>query len=388
MPGKMRSFGNQIYIKFYSDASRNYKGFELDWDATSVGCGGILDTPRGSIISPGYPKGYHDNAQCEYRISVSQGSTIKIVFTDLDLEQHSDCNYDYLAVYDGPDSSATSFGKFCNSENHPLHLETTGNHAFLRLNTDNSHGGRGFSLKYSINCNRTLFGFSGILESPNFPNNYLNNLDCKWRIKVNQGNKVNIEFSHFDLENVNVYEAENGTHLCQYDYLEIIDGSNKRKYCNKAPESFISRDDFIDVVFHTDNSATASGFRIEYATEGCGGYLTHPYGELSSPNYPKKYPGNIVCEWIIEVDFGVGIELTIHDLDMEGSEDCEYDALVVAMDSNYTHKLLSACNKKKGVLVTSNGNILYVKFLTDISHAGKGFNATYSITSISKFKLN
>jgi hypothetical protein len=68
---------------------------------------------------------------------------------------------------------------------------------------------------------------------------------------------------------------------------------------------------------------------------------------------------------------------------MEGSEDCEYDALVIALDSNYTHKLMSACNKKSnGTLITSNGNIMYVKFSSDISHAGKGFNATYAITSL------
>ncbi len=89
------------------------------------------------------------------------------------METHSECRYDYLEVFDGSDASALSFGKFCNGENHPLHLETSGNHAFLRLTTDNSHGGRGFSLKYSVNCNRTLTGFSGILESPNFPNNYV-----------------------------------------------------------------------------------------------------------------------------------------------------------------------------------------------------------------------
>ncbi len=93
-------------------------------------------------------------------------------------------------------------------------------------------------------------------------------MDCRWRIQVNPGNKVNVEFSHFDLENVNVYESENRTHVCQYDYLEVIDDTNKGKYCNEAPKSFISRKEFIDVVFHTDNSATATGFRIEYATEG------------------------------------------------------------------------------------------------------------------------
>lgn len=149
-----------------------------------------MSSTKGSISSPNYPKSYSHNAQCEWKISVNEGSTIEIIFTDLDMEQQSECKYDYLEIFDGTDASQRSFGKFCSSESHPMHLETAGNHALIRMNTDDSHSGRGFYLKYSIKCNRTIQADSGVIETPNFPNDYPNNLDCAWTIK---GKRIQIE---------------------------------------------------------------------------------------------------------------------------------------------------------------------------------------------------
>lgn len=170
------------------------------------------------------------------------------MFSDLDLETHADCKYDYLEIFDGRDSAAISFGRFCDSDLHPTHIETSSNHAFIRLSTDNSQGGRGISLKYSINCNRTLTGFDGVIESPNFPNHYPNNLDCVWKIQASLGNKISLAFSHFDLENINVVSADS-KHVCSYDYLEIRDGgAGANQYCNTAPTSFNSTKETIEIV--------------------------------------------------------------------------------------------------------------------------------------------
>ena len=89
-----------------------------------------------------------------------------------------------------------------------MHLETVGNHALIRMNTDDSHSGRGFYLKYSSKCNRTIFLDSGVLESPNFPDDYPNNMHCIWTIVVSRGNKINMQFSHFDFENDKIFHNE------------------------------------------------------------------------------------------------------------------------------------------------------------------------------------
>lgn len=36
--------------------------------------------------------------QCDWRISVSAGSTVSIVITDMEMEEQGTCNFDYLEV--------------------------------------------------------------------------------------------------------------------------------------------------------------------------------------------------------------------------------------------------------------------------------------------------
>lgn len=86
---------------------------------------------------------------------------------------------------------------------------------------------------------------------------------------------------------------------------------------------------FFSFRFETDFSNSEQGFHLEYEVQGCGGYLNKPEGLFSSPNYPKSYPHNIHCEWIIEVEFDHLIEITFNDFDFEATPDCSQDGLIV-----------------------------------------------------------
>lgn len=117
---------------------------------------------------------------------------------------------------------------------------------------------------------------------------------------------------------------------------------------------------------------------MEWYTEGCGGKLFHREGTLTSPNYPKRYSHELTCLWEINVDYGYNIELSVHDLDMEQSSNCDYDYLKVAYDSNFNRTILKMCqNSKEPTVVTSDNHKLFVKFNSDDSNSGKGFNLTY-----------
>lgn len=87
MPATIKSFGNQLYLRFETDVNEVGKGFQIEWDGTSTGCGGVLTTSKGSISSPSYPMPYGHNAQCEWIISVNEGLTIDIVFVEVKLEE-------------------------------------------------------------------------------------------------------------------------------------------------------------------------------------------------------------------------------------------------------------------------------------------------------------
>ena len=58
-----------------------------------------MTSPEGSIVSPGYPSSYGENAECIWRIEVSHGSRVLFAFVDLDMEsQPSGCAFDYVEV--------------------------------------------------------------------------------------------------------------------------------------------------------------------------------------------------------------------------------------------------------------------------------------------------
>lgn len=130
--------------------------------------------------------------------------------------------------------------------------------------------------------------------------------------------------------------------------------------------------------FHTDASATGSGFRLEWYVEGCGGKLYHPEGTLSSPNYPKRYPHAVTCLWEITAEYGQKIEVFINDLDIEHSSSCEFDFLSFSTDLSYNTTIMKLCQSQQTpTVLTSDSHKLYVTFSSDDSNSGKGFNLTY-----------
>ena len=56
-----------------------------------VGCGGELNSSTGAFASPNYPQPYHHNSECIWKISVSKGSRIQLIFVDINLESSPTC---------------------------------------------------------------------------------------------------------------------------------------------------------------------------------------------------------------------------------------------------------------------------------------------------------
>lgn len=165
-------------------------------------------------------------------------------------------------------------------------------------------------------CHNKIHGYYGAIESPNFPYKYEHNLNCSWIIDAPIGNKINLTFSHIDLEGSGVKD------LCEFDYLEVKEGmydeptTELAKICDSenAPRKIHSSKHQVFVTFVTDSLLAFNGFRLEWLVDGCGGHLTRPFDSFTSPGYPSAYPENVECEWLIETDYSHSIELTIHDV--------------------------------------------------------------------------
>jgi len=65
-----------------------------------------MTAPSGVILSPNYPNMYGNHDDCGWQIEVDLDHVVELTFEDFDVEPHSNCSYDYVAVFDGANESA------------------------------------------------------------------------------------------------------------------------------------------------------------------------------------------------------------------------------------------------------------------------------------------
>ena len=61
-------------------------------------------------------------------------------------------------------------------------------------------------------CGGTLTSLAGVIKSPNFPNNYINGVNCVYVITAPHNYRVTLTFTAFSLE---------AASDCRYDYVEV-----------------------------------------------------------------------------------------------------------------------------------------------------------------------
>ncbi|MCB2220876.1 MAG: carboxypeptidase regulatory-like domain-containing protein [Bacteroidetes bacterium] len=78
---------------------------------------GTATTCNGLFYDSGGPTGsYVNNENHVLTIYPSTtGAKVQVAFTSFDVEYHSSCSYDFLLIYDGPDTGSTPIGMYCGS---------------------------------------------------------------------------------------------------------------------------------------------------------------------------------------------------------------------------------------------------------------------------------
>ena len=105
----------------------------------------MLYAPSGFVRSLYYPRQYHNNANCEWVISVPNGNIISISLKDLRLEDSDSCIHDYLIIRDGKRSSA----RLCGKKRPGMTFTSNSNVLYVLFVSDSSVSGRGFELYYT-----------------------------------------------------------------------------------------------------------------------------------------------------------------------------------------------------------------------------------------------
>ncbi|KAF5908561.1 CUB and sushi domain-containing protein 2, partial [Clarias magur] len=453
-------------------------------------CGGQIRGPSGVITSPNFPVQYDNNANCTWIITASDPSkVIKLTFEDFDLER----GYDTLTVGDGAiiGDQRTVF-HVLSGTNTPDLVVSTSHQMWLNFKTDDTSGSLGFKVSYeeidqggcgdpgfpaygkregtgfrhgdrlyfeclpafelvgkkNITCQKNnqwsakkpscvfscFFNFttpSGVLLSPNYPQEYGNNMHCVWLIIAKPESRINLAFNDLSMEK-------------QFDFLSIKDGGKAESPIlgsfsgDVLPSPITTSGHVARLEFLTDHTYTDRGFNITFTTfrhnecpdpgvpvngkrfgenlqlgssisflcqEGfvkthgsqtiscilkdgnvvwdnavprceapCGGDLKAPSGIILSPGWPELYKEALNCEWIIEAPPGYPIKIIFDKFRTE----VNYDVLEVR-DGRYPSSPLIGSYQGTQVpqFLISTSNFLYLLFSTDKSHSDIGFRILY-----------
>uniref|UniRef100_A0A3Q2Y059 MBL associated serine protease 1 n=1 Tax=Hippocampus comes TaxID=109280 RepID=A0A3Q2Y059_HIPCM len=264
----------------------------------------------------------------------------------------------------------------------------------------------------------------GSFQSPNFPATYPDNMHHRWDIRVPDGFRVRLDFSHFDLE---------PSDMCQCDYIRVRwwharihkhTNMHGQKLAGQTPLG--ASGNIVSVVFSSDfsNQQNFSGFQAHYSAvdmdecvegvdenDACDhlchnyvggfycscrlGYLLHPdkrtctvecsglvfserVGSLSSPNFPSPYPKRTECSYVIQVSPGLKLRLHFGDpFDVEDHPQtlCPYDFIKIRAASK---EFGPFCGGKSPGVIQTDSNIVAILFHSDHSGENVGWRMTYT----------
>eukprot|EP00094_Tigriopus_californicus_P004908 TCALIF_04726-PA protein Name:"Similar to tll2 Tolloid-like protein 2 (Xenopus laevis)" AED:0.21 eAED:0.21 QI:19/0/0/0.86/0.78/0.73/15/0/884 len=268
-------------------------------------------------------------------------------------------------------------------------------------------------------CGGDLIMDEGELESPYYPEHYQPNKECIWKITVPEGFQVALKFQSFEIE---LHDT------CTYDYLEIRDGNNEHStligsYCGyKMPADIQSTSNQLYIKFFSDSSVQKAGFAASFMKEydecsspdahgcehdcintlggftcqckigyelhsdekrcedTCGGFIDMANGTITSPSFPDLYPANKKCIWEIMAKPQWRITVNFTHFEIEGNnENCEYDSLSLSskMGDGEMRKHGLFCGSRLPPVITSEGNLLRLEFVSDNSVQKTGFGAIF-----------
>ncbi|KAM5163755.1 CUB and sushi domain-containing protein 1 [Mantella aurantiaca] len=458
-------------------------------------CGSNLQGPSGIIMSPNYPVQYEDNAHCIWVItSVNLDKVIKISFEVFELER----GYDTLTIGDGGKVGDTrSVLYVLTGSSVPDLIVSMSNQMWLHLQSDDSIGSPGFKAIYqeidkggcgdpgipvygkrngssflhgdiltfecqsafelvgekTITCQQNnqwsgnkpscvfscFFNFtmpSGIILSPNYPEEYGNNMNCIWLIISEPGSRIHLIFNDFDVEPQFDYVAVKDEGISELPALGTFSG-------NEVPSQIASNSHIVRLEFQSDHSTTGRGFNITYTTFGqnechdpgipingrrfgdrfllgssvsfhcdegfiktqgsetitciiqdgnvvwsstvprceapCGGHLTASSGVILPPGWPGFYKDSLNCEWVIEARTGHSVKITFERFQTE----VNYDILEVRDGPANSSPLIGEYHGTQAPqFIISTRNYLYLLFTTDNSRSSIGFLIRYESVTL------
>lgn len=107
----------------------------------------------------------------------------------------------------------------------------------------------------------------------------------------------------------------------------------------------------------------------------CGGNVSiYTSFEITSPNYPSKYPSSADCRWTVNAQKGQTIKVEIFKLNIESDSNCKFDYL----DIRGVRKL---CGRVSDSVIAVNASSVELRFRSDQNNEDFGFHLRVSAES-------
>ncbi|GAB1598696.1 tolloid-like protein 2 [Argonauta hians] len=150
IPHSIYSSGNKMHMIFYSDASVQRKGFSA---VHSTVCGGHLLAKSDPMPIYSHAKygdqNYDNTADCEWVIEAETDQKIYVEFQSFEIENETECLYDYVTIFDGKPDKDNLIGRYCGSDKPPP--ITSSDHILtVRFFSDDTVNWKGFFLTYKL----------------------------------------------------------------------------------------------------------------------------------------------------------------------------------------------------------------------------------------------
>uniref|UniRef100_A0A1B6C4Q2 Cubilin n=2 Tax=Clastoptera arizonana TaxID=38151 RepID=A0A1B6C4Q2_9HEMI len=370
---------NMVTLVLKTDDWLNRDGFKLNYTMINAthNCGSTFHSPSGEIRSPNYPKNYLPGVSCTWKIEAPSGQQIRLTFIDFQLEEYDfiECDKnDNLEIRDGSSENSPLIKRLC-GETLPAPILSYTNKLFLKLNSDRYETFKGFHIKWdssSTGCGGILTAPSGFITTPNFPRHYYKNSECIWKITVNHGSKIQLEFEKLVLQSHD---------MCKTDRLEIYDGINSAAkklghYCSSNhPPTLISSGNNVFIKFITDASEEYDGFQLNYRAI-CNTTLTGRHGIIESLNFPDFYPLDSNCFWYIIIPGGsnISIQFTHYEVNLFKNWCLDY----VEILTNTNKSLKKLCGVMPNSVIIANTSV-YIHFKSNTIVNHKGFRLEWFV---------
>lgn len=271
---------------------------------------------------------------CSWLLKQPDNQQILINFTKFDLG--TDCNKNYITIYNGKTQTAPKIGIFC-ANRFPRSIRSQGSHLLLQYNREENPVGQGFNITYEPavdGCGGIFHDSIKSIETPGYPQNYPNNAECLWEIHLAEGYTIQLKTNdRFHLED---------SDGCTKDFLEAWDWVDDKwvslgKKCGRDAPTFNSTTNKLKILFRSNNVTSFQGFKITWTTN-CGGIFKADNIKryLVSPGYPERYSDNLQCSYQI-LSENKFIYINFEDFLLEGGKICRQ-----AQKFLYTHSFLGS----------------------------------------------